>query len=117
MSTCMVQGVSIIMSDRNELQDWVSVPGETILDMLEERGWSQSELAERTGYTLIHISQLIEGNASITDEIALKLERALGSTAGFWLHREAQYRELINRQCPDSSGNLSQSFQFLCGCL
>lgn len=45
-----------------------------------------------------NISQLVEGHASITEEIALKLERALGSTAGFWLHREAQYRELLDRQ-------------------
>jgi HTH-type transcriptional regulator/antitoxin HigA len=77
------------MNESNEIQDLVSPPGETILDILEERGWSQSELAERTGYTQSHIDQLIEGNASITEEIALKLERVLGGIAGFWLHREA----------------------------
>ncbi len=86
------------MNESNEIQDWASPPGETILDILEERGWSQSELAEKTGYTQKHISQLVEGHASITEEIALKLERVLGSTADFWLHREAQYRELIDRQ-------------------
>lgn len=83
------------MNESNEIQDLVSPPGETILDILEERGWSRTELVQRTGYTQSHIDQLIEGNASITEEIALKLERALGSTAGFWLNREAQYRELI----------------------
>lgn len=86
------------MIDINEMPDWISPPGETILDILEERGWSQSELAERTGYTRKHINQLIKGNASITEETALKLERVLGSTAGFWLSREAQYRELIARK-------------------
>ena len=86
------------MNESNEIQDLVSPPGETILDILEELGWSRLELAQRTGYTQSHIDQLIEGNASITEEIALKLERVLGSTSGFWLHREAQYRELIDRQ-------------------
>ncbi len=86
------------MNESNEIQDWASPPGETILDILEERGWSQSELAEKTGYTQKHISQLVEGNASISEGIALKLESVLGSTADFWLHREAQYRELIDRQ-------------------
>jgi len=83
------------MIDSHELQDWISPPRETILDMLEERGWSQSELAKRTEYTQKHIDQLIQGNTFITEEIALKPEKILGSTAGFWLNREAQYRELI----------------------
>ncbi len=29
--------------------DWVSPPGDTILDIIEERGWSQTELATRLG--------------------------------------------------------------------
>lgn len=73
--------------------DWVSPPGDTILDLLEERGWKQTELAKRTGYTTKHISLLINGKAPITDETAIKLERVVGSTAHFWLSREAQYRE------------------------
>lgn len=72
--------------------DWVSPPGDTILDLLEERDWTQGQLSERMGYTTKHISQLINGKAPINEETALKLERVLGSTAGFWLNREAQYR-------------------------
>jgi len=77
--------------------DWVSPPGETIADLLEERGWTQVEFAERTGFTTKHISLLINGKASITEETALKLERVLGSNARFWLTREAQYREVLAR--------------------
>lgn len=77
--------------------DWVSPPGDTILDMLDERGWKQTELARRTGYTTKHISLLINGKATITDETAIKLERVIGSTAHFWLAREAQYREGLVR--------------------
>ena len=72
--------------------DWVSPPGDTIADLLEERDWTQAQLAERLGYTTKHISQLINGKAPIGEETALKLERVLGSTAGFWLNREAHYR-------------------------
>jgi len=72
--------------------DWVSPPGETIADLLEERDWTQAQLAERLGYTTKHVSLLINGKASVTEEAALKLERVLGSTAAFWLNREAQYR-------------------------
>jgi len=77
--------------------DWISAPGDTILDLLEERGWNQVEFASRTGYTTKHISQLINGKAAITEDTALKLERVLGSPASFWLTREAQYREALAR--------------------
>ena len=86
------------MMDVDYLPDWISPPGETVLDILEERGWSQADLAERTGYTRKHINLLIKGSASITEEAALKLERVIGNTAGFWLNREAQYREALARQ-------------------
>lgn len=78
--------------------DWISPPGETILDILEERGWSQADLAERMDYSPKHINFLIKGTAGITEDAALKLERVLGSTAGFWLNREAQYREALARK-------------------
>ncbi len=87
-----------MMSEIDSIPDWISPPGETILDVLEERGWTQVDLAERMGYTRKHVNQLIKGVAGITEEAALKLERVLGSTAGFWLNREAQYREALARQ-------------------
>ena len=78
--------------------DWVSPPGDTIADLLEEKGWSQAEFSQRCGYTTKHASLLINGKASITEDTALKLERVLGGSARFWLVREAQYRETIARQ-------------------
>jgi HTH-type transcriptional regulator/antitoxin HigA len=77
--------------------DWISAPGDTILDLLEERDWSQAEFAKRMGYSTKHISQLITGKAPITLDAALKLERVIGGTARFWLNREAQYRENLVR--------------------
>lgn len=77
--------------------DWISPPGDTILDLLEEKGWKQTELAKRTGFTTKHISLLINGKAPITEETAIKLERVVGGAAHFWLAREAQYREGLAR--------------------
>lgn len=78
--------------------DWVAVPGESIADLLEERGWTQADLATRTNFTTKHVNLLLKGNAPITEETALRLERVLGSTARFWLNLEAQYREHLARQ-------------------
>ena len=77
--------------------DWVSPPGETILDLIEEREWSQAELAQRLGYTTKHLNQLTKGKVALTEDAALRLERVLGSTANFWLNREVKYREHLAR--------------------
>jgi HTH-type transcriptional regulator / antitoxin HigA len=91
--------LGIIMTNRlpTFTPDWVSPPGDTILDLLEERDWTQVQLAERLGHTPKHVSLLIRGKVSITEKVALRLERVLGSSVGFWLNREAQYRAQLAR--------------------
>ncbi|OIO69532.1 MAG: addiction module antidote protein, HigA family [Zetaproteobacteria bacterium CG_4_9_14_3_um_filter_49_83] len=78
--------------------DWISTPGDTILDLLEERGWKQTEFAERIGFSPKHVSQLINGKSAITEDAAIRLERVLGSSARFWMNRESQYREALARE-------------------
>lgn len=73
--------------------DWVLAPGESVLDLAEERGWTQSELAKRLGYSEKHISQLINGKVPITVDAAQKLERVLGGSMDFWLALEANFQK------------------------
>lgn len=77
--------------------DWVSPPGDTITDIIEEKGWNQQELAERLGMSEKHLSHLVNGKVPLTDEVATKLANVLGSTIGFWLSREAKFREHLAR--------------------
>ena len=72
--------------------DWVSPPGDTIADLLDERGWTQTEFADRLGTSRKSVHQLISGAASIDEATAPKLEQSLGSTDRFWLNRESFYR-------------------------
>ena len=83
--------------DRFEPKWPLPPPGDTILDILEEKNWTQADFAGRTGYTTKHVSQLVRGKAAITEDTALRLERVLGGSAEFWLSREARYREAIAR--------------------
>lgn len=75
--------------------DWISPPGDTILDLVEERGWTQADLADRLGYSRKHVNQLVKGKASLSEDAALRLHRVLGGSVGFWLTREARYRERL----------------------
>lgn len=73
--------------------DWVSPPGDTILDLMEEREWTQQQLADRLGFSPKHVNLLINGKVSLTEDAAIRLQNVLGASVGFWLTREAQYRE------------------------
>lgn len=90
-----------MMSDARPFNpDWVSPPGETIQDALDELGLSQAELARRMGVTEERVTELIEGKTGLTPEIAGKLELALGEPASFWLQREAVYQQRLARRKP-----------------
>lgn len=68
-------------------------PGHGIARALEREGMTQKNLSERTGLSEKHISQIINGEASISVETALLLENALGGSASFWINLEKNYHE------------------------
>ena len=78
--------------------DLASPPGDTLLDLLKERGIKQSTLARATGLSTKHINQIIKGKARIGVKTALLLERELQTPARFWLHRQANYDLAIARK-------------------
>ena len=74
--------------------DVVSPPGETLLEILEDRGMSQAELAERTGRPKKTINEIIKGKVALTPETAIQLERVLGTPASFWNNRDRKSTRL-----------------------
>lgn len=58
-------------------------PGRTVERTIEALGMTQKQLATRTGLSEKHISQIINGEASITAETALLFANAIGGTASF----------------------------------
>jgi HTH-type transcriptional regulator / antitoxin HigA len=76
----------------------VSPPGETLRELIEERGLTQTELAERTGRTRKTINEILLGKAKLTPETALQFELVLGVSASFWNARESKYREYLARE-------------------
>ena len=77
--------------------DWVSPPGDTIRDILEERSLSVDEFSKRLGWATDEAQALLSGSRTITSRIAVGLNRVLGGTAEFWSNREKQYRTDVRR--------------------
>ena len=75
-----------------------SHPGETVADYLAFQGWSQRELARRTGMTPKTISEICNGKAAVSPTTALALERVFGRPAHFWLNLQRNFSEAAARQ-------------------
>lgn len=76
----------------------VSPPGETLQELLEERGLTQTDLARRLGLTSKHVNEITKGKSPISPETAIGLERVLGTSATFWNNRERRFREFLARK-------------------
>lgn len=77
--------------------DWASAPGESIADVLDERGIPLEAFAKALRCTPARADALIRGHAVITPDIARLLASVLGGSAQFWERRESQYREDLRR--------------------
>ena len=72
-------------------RDLIIHPGETIADVLEERGITQSELASSAGVSPAYVSNVIAGKKGISANFARGLEYAIGVPKSFWLNLQANY--------------------------
>lgn len=72
-----------------------SPPGHTIGDIMEERGITRRSLCRKLDISGIALTNLLEGEYQIDNDMACKLSEHLGSTPEFWENREKQYRDTI----------------------
>jgi len=66
-------------------------PGDIIRDCLGELGVSVTDGAKALGATRATLSRLINRKAGVSAEMAVRLEKAIGSMAGFWLRLQLNY--------------------------
>jgi addiction module HigA family antidote len=82
-------------------------PGEAVLEYLDFYGWSQRDLARRTGLTPKTISEICNGKAPITPSTALAFEKAFQRPAHLWLNLQRHFDEAAAR-----SFELTRSLQW-----
>ena len=75
--------------NKKELTPFVAThPGEMIKDELKERGMTQKQL---TGIKPSVLSETINGKRSVSLNVAVALEKALGIPADIWMNLQTQY--------------------------
>lgn len=78
--------------------DYAVAPGATLRLTLASLGMTQSDFATRTGLSLKHINQIVQGVAPISAETALLFERVTSVPARVWNSLEARYQERHARE-------------------
>jgi antitoxin HigA-1 len=68
-----------------------SHPGSLVKSDIDELGLSVVEAAKALGISRQQLHSVIAGRASVTPEMAVRLEKALGSTADTWLRMQMNY--------------------------
>jgi HTH-type transcriptional regulator/antitoxin HigA len=77
------------------MADYVSPLGDTLFELLEERGIARADFEQRTGISIALIDDIGSGRVLITPEIARRFEEALGVPAHFWTNRQRQFLEAL----------------------
>jgi len=66
-------------------------PGDIIRDCLEELGVNVTDGAKALGVTRAALSRVLNRKAGVSAEMAVRLEKAIGSSASFWLRLQLNY--------------------------
>lgn len=66
--------------------NYATHPGEHLAEILEAREIKKNDFAKRTGITAKAVSQIINGKALYSTELALDFERVLGVDARLWMN-------------------------------
>lgn len=62
-------------------------PGEMLLEeFLRPLGMTQAELAQRIGVSYVRLNEIVNGRRGISPSTALRLAKAFGTSAEFWLN-------------------------------
>lgn len=83
---------AVVNSNGEELHSSVAIhPGEILKDEIEAAGLKKSFVADLLGIRPNHLSELFKGKRNVTADLALKLEKALGIDASFWIRLQGSH--------------------------
>ncbi len=89
----------VIGKDGQEIHsDVILHPGEVLREELEARNIQKSSFAMDIKIYPSHFSYILRGKRNINASTAIKLEKALGISAEFWIRLQGEYDLAIERK-------------------
>jgi HTH-type transcriptional regulator/antitoxin HigA len=88
-------------------------PGETIRQEMEDRGWSQADLAAILRRPVQAVNEILSGKKAVTPETAKALGAAFGVSPEFWLKLEGMYRLSLVGDSSEDVARRARLYQFV----
>ena len=76
-------------------------PGCYVADIIEDMGISQAEFALRMGTTPKTLSNLVNGQINISNDLAKKISVMIGTSPEVWLNLQSAYDQKIIKTFPN----------------
>ena len=73
-------------------------PGEHLAEELKEMGISAAEFSRQIGVPTNRVTQIVNGQRSISGDTALRLAHFFGTSAEFWLNLQSRYEIRLAEQ-------------------
>lgn len=84
------------MSNYIEYKDTIAIhPGFYVNEIVKEKGLTHEDFAKRLDITPQNLSLLINGEQSLSIDIAMKLSKMLGTSVEYWLNLQNSYDALV----------------------
>ena len=95
-----IEGVDPQMILSNLKPNYVTHPGEVIMDEIEYMQIRQKDFAERIGVSASLVNQILKGKRPVNTEFAMLTEAAIGIPADLLLRMQARYDKWKTEQKP-----------------
>lgn len=95
-----IKGVDPQMILNNLKPNYVTHPGEIIMDEIEYLQIRQKDFAERIGVSASLVNQILKGKRPVNTEFAMLTEAAIGIPADLLLRMQARYDKWKTEQKP-----------------
>ena len=102
------------MTDGQEFTpDWFSKPGDSLRAQMARRGVTAQQLADEIDGGFATLRGLLDGSVAIDSDHAAVLTGLLGGTPSFWLKRQANYRESLERALERAASDVEETDAWL----
>lgn len=85
------------MSKNTFEPNWVSKPGDTIKDCMDEKNLSYPEMAMKMRWSVREVKDLVNAKIKIDSKVAEQLSEIFNVSKQFWINREQHYRDGLIR--------------------
>src|SRR5471032_1929393 len=87
----------LVTKEQQFTPDWFSKPGDSLLLLMRRQHMTAQDVAGKLDGGMATMRGILSGSIAIDKHLANTLTNVVGGTSDFWLRRQANYEEALER--------------------